>query len=675
MKNTLLLAFILLLVSCSEKATTDKTLVAWVELNDLSVTGGSVITIQNGEEYDGIILTGEENPVWTVGSSDPSRTGGAIPATDSPIQLAVIYKGNQISLYNDGELAISFTADNVDLLSNDSNVVVFGQTAFYTEEFVFASIDDARIYRHALTVDELNSLEPNESSTIKPYAWWTFENGEMVDHTGTYSYYNIRQSKGNLISDSKLVLDDWRWAIAIRPYVPETPHWPENPPADWLTYHLAHPGPGIGFPGDPNPAWFYNGRYHLHYIYHSVYGYAYAHVSSADMVHWKWHPTVLIPPLTGHGMFSGTGFFTNDGQPAMIYHGVGDGKNFISYALDENLDKWSEPVPVLPTDADGNLPDDVGYWDPDLWQNGDTFYAISGGKNPQLMKSTDLQNWIYRGDLLHDNYPNDLGVSKNEDISCANMFKIGNKWMLLCISHQLGARYYLGDFKDEKYLPEAHHLMNFQQNNWDNVIYFAPESILAEDGRRVMWAWIINGAAPSAIQGLPRELYLPDDGILRMQPLKELEDLRYDELATNNITVSNTEVHKLEELTGDAIELEITFTAPLPAEFGLNLLADENGKDGLTITAGANNKSFSIGTIEPPFELENGEDLSLRIFIDKNLVEVFANNRQAAVFTHEHIRKNPNISLFTNDADVHISKLMAWKMKSIYNKDPALYSN
>ncbi len=157
--------------------------------------------------------------------------------------------------------------------------------------------------------------------------------------------------------------------------------------------------------------------------------------------------------------------------------------------------------------------------------------------------------------------------------------------------------------------------------------------------------------------------------------LKGSEDLRYDELATNNITVSNTEVHKLEELTGDAIELEITFTAPLPAEFGLNLLADENGKDGLTITAGANNKSFSIGTIEPPFELENGEDLSLRIFIDKNLVEVFANNRQAAVFTHEHIRKNPNISLFTNDADVHISKLMAWKMKSIYNKDPALYSN
>ena len=677
MKNILLAGFALTLIfmSCAPNVSTDKTLVVWVELNDFTVTGGSVITIQNGEEYDGIILTGEDNPVWTVGSSNPSRTGGAIPATDRPVQLAVIYMGNQVSLYNDGELAHSFIADNVDLLSSDSNIVVFGLTAFYVEKCVFASIDDARIYRQALTVDELNSLEPNEPSLIKPYAWWTFENGEMIDHVGTYSYYNIRQSVGMLITDGKLVLDGWRWARAIRPYVPETPQWPENPPENWLTYHLAHPGPGIGHPGDPNPAWYYNGRYHLHYIYHNVYGYAYAHVSSTDMVHWKWHPTVLLPPTMGHGMFSGTGFFTDEGKPAMIYHGVGEGKNFIIYALDDNLDEWSKPEAVLARNADGTLAEGVEYWDPDLWQNGDTFYALSGGENPQLMKSPNLEDWKYMGDLFHDDYPTDLGVAKDEDISCANMFKIGDKWMLSCISHQLGARYYLGNFKDGKYLPESHHLMNFQRNSWDNVIYFAPESIVAADGRRVMWAWILNGGAPSAVQGLPRELELPDDGILRIKPLKELESLRYDELVMDDISVSGSAVYELEGLIGDAIELEITFAAPLPEEFGLTMLVDENGDDGLTITAGANRNTLSIGAIEPPFELKSGEDLTLRIFIDKNLVEVFANDRQAAVFTHEHIRKNPNISLFTKDADVHISKIMAWKMKPIYTGDTVFRSH
>ena len=45
----------------------------------------------------------------------------------------------------------------------------------------------------------------------------------------------------------------------------------------------------------------------------------------------------------GHGMFSGTGFITKDGRPAMVYHGKGSGRNWISYALDDNLDQWSKP--------------------------------------------------------------------------------------------------------------------------------------------------------------------------------------------------------------------------------------------------------------------------------------------------------------------------------------------
>ena len=35
------------------------------------------------------------------------------------------------------------------------------------------------------------------------------------------------------------------------------------------------------------------------------------------------------------------------------------------------------------------------------------------------------------------------------------MFKLGEKWVLLCISHKLGCRYFIGDFKDEQYLRAA----------------------------------------------------------------------------------------------------------------------------------------------------------------------------------------------------------------------------
>jgi len=102
----------------------------------------------------------------------------------------------------------------------------------------------------------------------------------------------------------------------------DVPAMPTNPPKTWLTYHLANPGPNGAIPADPNPAYYYKGRYHLHYIHDQDGGPAFAHVSSTDMVHWKWHPTTLTPKTTGHGMFSGTGFFTREGTPAMIYHGA-----------------------------------------------------------------------------------------------------------------------------------------------------------------------------------------------------------------------------------------------------------------------------------------------------------------------------------------------------------------
>ena len=136
---------------------------------------------------------------------------------------------------------------------------------------------------------------------------------------------------------------------------------PENPPASWLTYHLAHPGPGNAFPGDPNPAFFWNGRYHLHYIYRNRSGFVFAHVSSKDMVHWEWHPTVLGPKTMGHGMFSGTGFITKEGRPSIVYHGQGSKRNWIAYAMDDNLDQWSKPELVLPKDKDGKPITTVSY--------------------------------------------------------------------------------------------------------------------------------------------------------------------------------------------------------------------------------------------------------------------------------------------------------------------------
>jgi beta-fructofuranosidase len=231
----------------------------------------------------------------------------------------------------------------------------------------------------------------------------------------------------------------------------------------------------------------------------------------------------------------------------------------------------------------------------------------------------------------------------------------------------LGCRYYLGDFKDERYLPEFHAMMSFGNNQ-----FFAPESMLTRDGRRVMWAWLLRvPAAPTGLQCLPRELELPADGVIRIRPLRELKSLRHDEKTWGELTVRDAGEHALDGLTGDAIELELTCAAPLPTECGLHLLADDSGQEGISIIAGAERKSLRVGPIEAPFAVKPGEDLMLRVFIDKNLVEVFANDRQAAVFAHKHIRKNPSIRLFAKGGDAKIKSIKAWKMKTIYEHPTA----
>ena len=654
-------------------STTDKTLVSWVCLANTTQQGGSVLTIQEGTRFDAIVLGERARGKWMAGSEGFSRTQTNQDANatetaglDTLVQLAIVYQGNTVRLYRNGEVYAEYPTQNVDLLKGSDHIALFGLRHLGAGSGTpFAgAIEDARIYGQALSAQEIGSLKPDAASDIPPLAWWDFEGEAPKDRAGHFSHY--KTEAGATLKDGRLVLDGKGSLVAARServlnLGGGTPQWPEQPPANWMTFHLAHPGPGSAGPFDPNCIFDYKGKVHLHYIYGTPAGPAFGHVSSDDMVHWKWHDTVLAPPTTGHGMFSGTGFYTKEGRPAIIYHAWGRGRNVVHYPADDTFDSWTEPEIVLPKNADGSVPD-IRHWDPDCWLMNDNYYAYSGGQNPQLMKSPDLKSWTSLGDLLHPDYPSDLGIPKEEDISCGNMFKIGEKWMLLCISHPKGARYYLGDFKDEKYLPTFHAMMSFGSNQ-----FFAPESVLTRDGRRVMWAWLMNmPIAPAGVQSLPRELELPADGVLRIKPLRELQSLRYDEHQENEVVVRNDAPHRLKDIRGDALEMEVTFKAPSAKEFGLDVLCDKNGENGLRVAYAADSKTLKVGAAAAPFELRPGEDLVLRVYIDRNLVEVFANDRQAVVAANALVPENLDVSLFSKGGDVLAKSVKGWKMKSIY---------
>ena len=294
------------------------------------------------------------------------------------------------------------------------------------------------------------------------------------------------------------------------------------------------------------------------------------------------------------------------------------------------------------------------------WRN---YYALSGGspgsgKPPTLFKSPDLESWEYLGLFLTREMPD---VRKDEDISCPNFFPIGSKQMLLCISHTLGCRYYLGEWKNEKFTPDFHARMNWHA--WD---FFAPESVLTPDGRRVMWAWCNLGSPQSGIQSLPRELSLPADGVLRIKPLRELESLRHNEKRKTDLRVTSDAPTMIEEQAGDAIELNLSIEPGAASEFGVTVYCDGEGKGGFPISIERENKILRLGAVKAPFEVRSGERVELRIFLDKSMIEVFANDRQAAVASHKYEPANRGIALFSKGGEVSAKEVRSWQLRSIW---------
>jgi sucrose-6-phosphate hydrolase SacC (GH32 family) len=446
-----------------------------------------------------------------------------------------------------------------------------------------------------------------------------------------------------------------------------------------LSFHLMHPG-GDSEPGDPNAAFHLDGTCHLHYILRHPWrgrpSYSFVHVSSPDMLHWRWHPTRLQPAFTGHGMFSGTGFVAKDGRPAVVYHGQGADQNFFAVAKDRTLADWEKAYPQEVASAPP-----ISFWDPDCFLVGDTYYAISGGRQQPLLKSTDLKSWTYVGDFLARELPD---VVHGEDISCPNFFPLEGRWMLLCISHPFGCRYYLGDWdpRREQFVPTSHGRMNWprpDQSIYDTVYrdFFAPESVLTPDGRRVMWAWLRSlneEIGVRTIQSLPRELALGPDGRLRIRPLRELESLRHDRVLLTGVTASPpvqkhsaTAVEYFGKLEGDSCEIRITVdrSETRRKRFAIRLFADE-AHEGLPIMLRPESGTLRVGATEAPFsvdELPEDEDLELRIFVDRYLVEVFAAGRQAMVAAHMDYRSARGLALYAYGAPVTLRSVEIWKLR------------
>lgn len=441
-------------------------------------------------------------------------------------------------------------------------------------------------------------------------------------------------------------------------------------------YHFVVPE-GIAMPFDPNGAIYWKGRYHLFYIFQDTRlgrkADHWGHVSSTDLFHWVHHPTGLLD-----GMYSGNCFINRDGVPTICYHQKGLG-NALAVALDDDLNEWKklESNPITPKTEEGDKHHGrYKSWDPFGWMEGNTYYAIFGGGRPGVAKSPALEGeWAYAGDLFAHGVD---GVSLDEDVSCADLFKLGGKDILLCISHRLGCRYYIGEWKEEQFHPESH-----AQMSWVDNSFFAPESLLDGKGRRIMWAWIMDDPqfgvrsqhGWSGTLSLPRVLTLGDDGQLRMDVPEEIETLRRAAFRKEDFMLpAGTDVI-VDDVGGNSLELSIEMDGTANSAYGVKVCVSPDEHEATSVFYDAREKLLKVDTrrsgphdtpkaVEAgPLELKPGERLKLRVFVDRSVVEVFANGRQAVARRIYPARPDSvGVRLFSRGAPAQVHTFEAWEI-------------
>lgn len=462
-------------------------------------------------------------------------------------------------------------------------------------------------------------------------------------------------------------------------------------------YHLLPPD---GFFNDANGTIYWKGRYHVFYLGRlpnpdpdkspeNDWLPVWDHSSSADLVHWVHHPPAIVPAFDGttpKGIYSGDAV-ENAGIATLIYHVPGRG-TCIATSEDEELVHWTpfDANPVLPV---SDRPTEYVVFDPCAWKEPDAYYALIGNKNGRpgyegdctsLFRSPDLIHWEY----LHPFYKSERRwTDEIEDCACPDFFPIGNRHMLLMHTHRPygQCQYYLGRYENHTFYPEDHGKMN-----WPGGLLMAPETLLDEKGRRIFFGWIREGAQVplgdgyccseagwGSVMSLPRVLSLDADGKLLIDPVTELQTLRKNQQQWDAVILKTDEEMILSGAEGDCFELAVVLEPKDAHRIGVKVRCSPDGEEQTAITYDVRKSSITIEenesaerSQEAPFVLPAGRPLELQIFLDRSVLEVFANRRQC--ITHRIYPKRDDskgIRLFSAGGRTRLRSVDKWDMNPV----------
>jgi len=455
-------------------------------------------------------------------------------------------------------------------------------------------------------------------------------------------------------------------------------------------------------------------RYHKASIREDFPGYKGAYFNSGDVMDFMDIPTIILnDPRRGICIYQSHDENLDEWVPLPENPVIPINSENTTNNLLQGSRGWNKDFP------------EVVIFDPSGWKEGDTYYALIGNKNfrpgfegdtVSLFKSADLKDWQYVGPF----YKSDRKwTSEEEDCACSNFFPFGEKHMMVMHTHKPFAKsqYYIGTYKDEQFYPEIH-----GQLSWFGSLLAGPETLLDDNGRRIYWGWLAdarsipqtfkgpreNSAYPegwetigwSSVMTLPRHFDIGPNNTLLIKPVEELKNLRYDHRDCGNITLDTGQEQIIDGIFSDCMEINLSFKANKSSAFGVKLLhSDVSGEETIVTydrsqsafiidfskaslnenlnyresPINTTNASVNTGESGPwqhgyrkqfiPYQLPEDSDLSMEIFIDKSILEIFVNSEicltQRIYPTHVDSK---HFSLFTNDAPVEVENIQKWEI-------------
>jgi beta-fructofuranosidase len=141
-----------------------------------------------------------------------------------------------------------------------------------------------------------------------------------------------------------------------------------------------------------------------------------------------------------------------------------------------------------------------------------------------------------------------------------------------------------------------------------------------------------------------------------------------------NVKVNSGSEVKLNELGKELMELEVTIQPNNAMQYGVKVCVSDDGREETLVYYDKSDKKLKFDTRksglefgrkiieEAPLELKNEEPLVLRIFVDKSIVEVFANDRQAIGRMIYPTLGGKGINLFSEGGNIEAKSVKVWEL-------------